>query len=304
MKNKDFYKEMELQEEKKRSAGDESTADLYRAVCNHFKRFNGNREFLLKDLTPQVVYAFWEWLKERGLKVNSVNSYMSCLRAMYNRACMGWRGRPFESPFEGIRLKRAETCKRAVSVEVIKQVGSLDLKEEPDKQLAVDLALFAFLACGMPFVDIVHLTKENLTKNGKVLFYRRKKTGALVQIEVTSGMQILIERYSRPNATYLFPILSENTTHEQYKYCLSKQNYYLKSICLMLNLDERLTTYVIRHAWASAAYHQLVPIGVISQALGHSSELMTRTYLSAFDIEKIGEANALVSAEIDRLLRA
>ena len=33
MKDKDFYKQMRTQEQEKRSAGDESTADLYRATC-------------------------------------------------------------------------------------------------------------------------------------------------------------------------------------------------------------------------------------------------------------------------------
>lgn len=36
MKKRDFYGQMLLQEEDKRSYGDESTADLYRVVCNHF----------------------------------------------------------------------------------------------------------------------------------------------------------------------------------------------------------------------------------------------------------------------------
>ena len=86
MKHKDFCKQMRLQEQEKRSAGDESTADLYRAVRNHFMLFTGKSELLLKDVTPQMVHAFLKWLKNKGLKVNSINSYISNLRAMYNRA--------------------------------------------------------------------------------------------------------------------------------------------------------------------------------------------------------------------------
>ena len=40
MKHKDFCKQMRLQEQEKRSAGYESTTDLYRAAQNHFKYFN------------------------------------------------------------------------------------------------------------------------------------------------------------------------------------------------------------------------------------------------------------------------
>lgn len=303
MKNKDFYKQMQLQEQEKRSAGDESTADLYRAVRNHFKNFNGDRELSLRDMTPGMVHDFTEWLREKGLRVNTVNSYLSNLRAMYNRACLTMRKKPEESPFIGLRLKCEATRKRAVPVKVIRQIASLDLKKDPDRQRAADLSLFSFMACGMPFVDIVHLTRENLTENGTVLSYHRQKTGALIQMEITLGMQFLIDRYSRPDSIYLFPVLPANATHEQYKYCLNQQNHYLEELCVLLDLDEKLTTYVFRHAWASEAYHCHVPIAIISQALGHTSEKMTRIYLSAFSLEELTDAIKQVSGKVEQLVR-
>lgn len=304
MRNKDFYKQMCLQEQEKRSAGDESTADLYRAVRNHFLQFCGRSELSLKDVTPQMIHAFLRWLKDRGLKVNSINSYISNLRAMYNRACLGWKSRPLESPFAGIRLKREETVKRAVPAEVIRKLAQLDLKKEPKKQLAVDLALFSYLACGIPFVDIVHLTKANLEDGGKVLAYRRQKTGVLIRMEVSQGMQLLIDRYSRQGAHYLFPVLSEGATHKQYKYCLAMENHYLNQICIDWDLHDVLTTYVFRHAWASEAYHRGVPISIISQALGHSSETTTRIYLEAFDLDKVTEAIHIVTEDIEAVMKA
>lgn len=67
------------------------------------------------------------------------------------------------------------------------------------------MALFSFLACGIPFIDIVHLTKENLEEGGKVLAYHRQKTGVLIRMEVNQGMRLLIDRYDCPDAHYLFP---------------------------------------------------------------------------------------------------
>ncbi|MFV0583363.1 MAG: tyrosine-type recombinase/integrase [Parabacteroides gordonii] len=304
MKNKDFYKQMKIQEQEKRAVGDESTADLYRAVRNHFMNFNDNQELLMKDVTPQMIHAFLKWLQEKGLRVNTVNSYLSNLRAMYNRASFGWKSRPLESPFAGIHLKREETMKRAVPVEVIKKLALLDLKDEPDKQLAVDMGLFSFLACGIPFVDIVHLTRDNLEDNGKVLSYHRQKTGIQVRMEVNQGMQLLIDRYSRPGAYYLFPLLPENATHEQYKYCLAVENLYLKQVCIDFGLLDILTTYVFRHAWASEAYHQGVPISIISQALGHTSEKTTRIYLAAFSLDKMAEATHIVIKHVEAAMSA
>ena len=299
---KDFQKQMKLQEQEKRSTGDVSTADLYRAVRNHFNNFNGCRTFALKEMTPEVIYGFAEWLQAKGLRVNSVNSYLSNLRAMYNRACRGWRRRPLESPFTGLRLRREETTKRAVSIEVIKEIAKLDLEGEPKKQQAADLAIFSFMACGMPFVDLVHLTRENLSDDGKVLSYRRQKTGALIRIEVTQGMQALIDRYSSENEKYLFPVLAEDATYEQYKHCLARQNSYLNEICSFLNMEGKLTTYVFRHTWASEAYHAHVPIAIISQALGHTTEKMTRTYLHAFGTHELSEAIKVVAEKVELLV--
>lgn len=303
MKHKDFYKLMSLQEKEKRSAGDESTADLYRAVRRHFKNYNRDREFFLSDMTAEVVYGFIEWLREKGLRINSVNSYLGNLRAMYNRACLGWKKKPQISPFAGLRLRREKSHKRAIPVNEIARIASLDLKDEPRKQQAVDLAIFSFMACGMPFVDVVHLTQENLSDGGKVLSYRRQKTGALIRMEVTLGMQTLIDRYSRADTKYLFPVLPEDATHEQYKYCLSCQNHYLDEIRQQLGLEGKLTTYVFRHTWASEAYHRHVAIGIISQGLGHSTEMMTRDYLSEFELDKLTEANKQVSGRIEMLVR-
>ena len=303
MTHKDFYKLMCSQEKEKRSSGEESTADLYRAVRNHFNNYNHGREFSLSDMTAEVVYDFIEWLRGKGLRVNSVNSYLSNLRAMYNRACRGWRRKPQESPFAGLRLRREETSKRAISAEVIGRIASLDLKDAPRKQQAADFALFSFMACGMPFVDLVHLTRDNLIDDGRVLSYHRHKTGTLIRIEVTDGMRTLMDRYSREDTKYLFPVLPEDATHEQYKHCLSCQNRSLKEICPLLGLEGKLTTYVFRHTWASEAYHRHVPIGLISQALGHSTEKMTRTYLSAFGLRELADANKQVTGEIELLVR-
>ncbi len=303
MKRKDFCGLMATQEQDKRRRGDESTADLYRAVRNHFERFITDVGPAHKDVTAELVQDFQLWLQRKGLRVNTVNSYLSCLRAMYNRALPFGRGRQERSPFAGLRLKREETRKRAVPVEVIKKIASLDLKKEPAKQLAADLALFTFLACGIPFVDIVHLTGENLVENGTVLEYRRQKTGVLIRMEVSAEMRMLIDRYSSAERHYLFPVLSEDMTHEQYKACLATENRYLKDLSVMLNLPETLTTYSFRHAWASEAYHLHVPIGVISQALGHTSERTTRIYLKEFDVSEVAKANRQVSETIGCYLR-
>lgn len=49
--------------------------------------------------------------------------------------------------------------------------------------------------------------------------------------------------------------------------------------------------YMSRHTWATLAYHIGMPIGIICQALGHSSIRVTETYLKPFENEKVDKAN-------------
>lgn len=62
----------------------------------------------------------------------------------------------------------------------------------------------------------------------------------------------------------------------------------------MLGLSLPLTMYVARHTWASIAKQKNVPISIISDGLGHDSELTTRIYLSSLDNIEIDKANKMI----------
>lgn len=57
--------------------------------------------------------------------------------------------------------------------------------------------------------------------------------------------------------------------------------------------------YVARHSWASLAKDMGVPIGVISEALGHTSVKTTKIYLKAIDLAVIDRANHMLLANMN-----
>ncbi|WP_293667982.1 phage integrase SAM-like domain-containing protein, partial [uncultured Parabacteroides sp.] len=63
---------MQSLERRKREAGAESTADLYRAVRNRFGRYCMKERLLLKDVTAAWVAGFRAALRKEGLRVNTV----------------------------------------------------------------------------------------------------------------------------------------------------------------------------------------------------------------------------------------
>lgn len=288
----------------KRLAGRHNTADLYRTTRNWVHRFLGGRNLYFHEITPGLVDRFTVYLQAAGLRVNTVNTYLSNFRALYNQACRtGLLSMNTLSPFMRLNLRRERTDSRALERELLHEIVSLQ-PTEPNLVHAIDYCLFCYLACGMPFADLARLTIANI-HNGEIV-YKRKKTGALIRIGITPGMQKLINKYEKDSSPYIFPILTPNEKvgHEEYKAILRNYNDSLKEIGKSLSRPIHLTSYVFRHTWATDAMRKHIPLSIISQALGHTSEKTTRFYLASLDQSELNQANAQVIAEVDSLLTA
>ena len=68
-------------------------------------------------------------------------------------------------------------------------------------------------------------------------------------------------------------------------------NRNLKKIDAMVGLTDSLTTYVMRHSWATIARNKSVEISVISEGLGYDNEATTQIYLDSICTNKVDEAN-------------
>lgn len=309
----------------RRAAGQHSTADLYRTVSNHLSLFCRGKPLYLHEITAGLVGRFIAYLKQTGLKPNSIRTYISQFRALCNQARREGKMRfpDSGSPFEGYPLRRGETASRALPPGTLPKLlsavpekpagegkspganSSGENRHEANRMAtarAADYALFSFLACGMPFVDLAHLTAANI--QGNDLVYRRHKTGTLIRIGLTSGMRRILQKYADPASPYLFPIFpaGREVTHEGYKAILRRYNRELKKLGECLRLPVPLTSYVFRHTWATEALRVHTPIAVISQALGHTSEKTTRFYLASIEQSEMNRMNERVVGEVDRLV--
>ena len=113
-------------------------------------------------------------------------------------------------------------------------------------------------------------------------------------------MQAIIDRYQKPLEPYLLPIFVEPCDNQTlyYRRVASGINRSLKKIGAMLGLPNKLTMYAARHSWASVARQKGVSLSVISEGMGHSSEMTTRIYLSTLDTTSLDHANHLVIKSI------
>lgn len=253
----------------------------------------------LADMTRQAVAQYQRHLKAKGIAQNTISCYNRTLRAIYNHAVKDGLvadRRPFDGAFTG----RVKTAKRSVSEHCIARLRELDLANDSQLDSARDYFLFSFYAMGMPFIDVAYLRKSQI--DGDALVYDRRKTGSNIRVPLTGGALGIIAKHSHEASPYVFSILQTTREPDAYQeYCtrLNAYNRSLKRLARMAGIAVSLTSYTVRHSWASMAYRQAVPLPVISQALGHARPDVTMTYIRELDDQLMRQENDRVQRLIE-----
>lgn len=272
--------------------GRAGTAHVYRSTLHRIMEFMGGQSMTPDEITSFWLKAFQNYLIARDLQWNSISTYMRILRAVYFRAVdcgfAHYRVRLFKGVYTGTRI----TVRRAVDSSILQKL-SVPLPEccwELNRTRMLFLLLF--MLRGIPFVDIVFLRKCDY--HDGIISYRRHKTGTRIDVTVEPDARRLITLLQTDNSDseYLFPFICphKGNAYRQYQNALRSFNRNLKRIAQLLNC-EKLSSYTARHSWATIAHYCNYRLGLISNAMGHSSERMTETYLKPYERDEIDEMN-------------
>lgn len=275
------------------------TYRTYLATYRSFRRFCGDDKLSFTGLTAETIMSYERYLGRRGICRNTSSMYMRCLRAVYNIAVNQGLMMP-SMPFRQVYTGVDKTLKRAVSMGIIRKIKNLQIKTPSSMAFARDLFMFSFYTRGMAFVDMAYLKKSDLRSG--ILTYRRHKTGQTLSLSWEDCMQEIACRYDTAGSPFLLPIIKreDGTERTQYETALHLVNDKLKEIARLIGFPGRLSTYVARHSWASAARSKNIPLPVISDALGHDSETTTLIYLSSIDNATVDDANRLILSDLYR----
>ena len=286
-----------------RKEGRYSTAHVYKNALLSFSLFCGTFNVSFRQVTRERLRRYGQYLYECGLKPNTISTYMRMLRSIYNRG-VDTHQAPyvhglFRDVFTGVDTRQ----KKAIPISELHMLLNKDPQSEKLRRTqAIANLLFQF--CGMPFSDLAHLEKSNLERG--LLKYNRTKTGTPMSIEVLESAQNAIGGlYNKSDARssgypdYLFRILSgaykrnEEGAYREYQSALRRFNNELKSLSRKLRLHSPVTSYTLRHSWATTAKYRGVPIEMISESLGHKSIKTTQIYLKGFELEERTKVNKL-----------
>lgn len=261
-----------------------STVENYKTAWRSLRRYLTD-EVALQTVSHETMAGYERWLIQRGVALNTVSCYMRSLRSLL--APTG------NDLFCRVFTGNEHTDKRSISTDALQRLRRLNLEAHPRLSLARDVFLFSFYAMGMPFVDVAHLLRAQV--GAQTIIYYRKKTGRRVAVALLPVLRDIIERYEHCHPLLVFPLLG----NDSYDAVLGRYNRALRRLGHMIDLDTPLTSYVVRHSWASAAYSANIDLPVISQALGHASTHTTLTYIREIDDRRLATASNTVARLLD-----
>ena len=285
-----------------RKEGRHSTAHVYKNAIFSFTRFCGTTNVTFRQVTRERLRCYGQYLYSAGLKPNTVSTYMRMLRSIYNRGVESGSApyvhRLFHEVYTGVDVRQ----KKALPVAELHKLLYEDPKSDRLRRTQAIAALM-FQFCGMSFADLSHLEKSALNCN--VLRYNRIKTKTPMSVEVLDSAKEMLDQLrnkqvSRPGyPDYLFSILQgdkkrkDEKAYREYQSALRRFNYCLKSLAKTLHLKFPVTSYTLRHSWATTAKFRGVPIEMISESLGHKSIKTTQIYLKGFELKDRTEVNRM-----------
>lgn len=244
----------------------------------------------LTDIDRRWLDRFTAWLRDGGLRDNTISIYLRCLRCVWNW-CID-SDLTDRYPFRRFRIPHERTMHRALTMEQL--VAIRDYRGEDFLERWRDVFMLMFYLRG---INVKDLFVNAVIRDGR-LQYRRSKTGELFDIKIEPEAQSILDRYSGSTKGRVMSIMDDYDDYRTFGHAVNEG---LKKIGPMRVLPGRgrklerepvepaLSTYWSRHTWATMAMRAGVRKEAIAAALGHAWATVTDTYI-AYDYQWIDDA--------------
>jgi integrase/recombinase XerD len=273
-------------------------AQSYETAVNRLVKFTG-KNLELNKINYTLITDFETQLIQEGLSRNSVAVYMREIRALQNKAIKKGILDSSKYAFSNYKIKTEKTVSRAISKQDIQKIKDIVLDEGTELWHSRNIFILIFNLIGVSFIDLALLQDSSIQDNRVV--YRRRKTGKIYSIKLTTEAVRIINIYKKCDSKYLISCfaldnIAKDKEREEIALRLKTCNKYLKRIGRLLELPMLLTTYVARYSWANIAKSLGASKDLIAEALGHNyGNAVTGIYLDEYGNEIIDEMNEKVT---------
>ena len=278
-------------------AGRTGNARAYKDVYNSFFKFQKNKNLVFREITPTLLDKYETYLRGNKNTDGGIGVKMREIRALFNDAIKKGVVDKKYYPFEVYKVSKlkGKGIKKALTRDEMKLMEAIDTDENPHLIDTKNYMLFSYYMGGMNFVDIMKLKWENI--QGDRILYIRSKTKGRFSVKMLAPVKKVITYYKTQNrlTEYVFPILLkdkltpmqiENRKHKT----LSRFNKQLQEIAKIQGIEQNVTSYVIRHSFATNLKFAGISTDLIGESMGHQDVSITKAYLKEFDDEIIDDA--------------
>jgi integrase/recombinase XerD len=288
-------------------------------ALNKLIAFNKSETILFRNITPEYIRKFRGHLRTIGNKQNTIVKTLGSIKRIFIHAEKEGKIKLDEIPFRNEILRKAKTSKRKLTDEEIDRIVNLELPVNSLIWHVRNFFMFSFFSGGMRFIDLAHLKWDNI--NNGTLTYTMSKTENTenktdLEFELLPPAAKILEYYEpRETGKFIFPLLPDGIERSNIvtqKKTLSAKNalvnkYLVKiqeragiwrreikiknektgKIETKLLNDPRLSMHISRHSFAYYAMRNGMDLFEIQQMLGHSSAVITQTYLKSLTPKSI-----------------
>lgn len=243
----------------------------YSAARSHFVNFlhtkYGRKDLMPGELTHLIIHDFEIYLKTVvSLKSNSATKTLKFFKTVviFAQKC----GVMTHDPFLNHHFHLEPVDRGFLTDEEIQRIMQKDF-EIPRLEMVRDVFIFSCF-CGLAYIDVAHLTQENIITldNRPWIIINRQKTNVQSNIPLLEVPQMILDKYKgKTKDNRLLPVLSNQ-----------KINAYLKEIADLCGIKKRLSYHLARHTFATMLLSKGVPIESVSKMLGHTNIKTTQIY--------------------------
>jgi integrase/recombinase XerD len=278
-------------------AGRTGNARAYKDVYNSFLKFYPNKSLVFREITPTLLDKYETYLRSNKNTDGGIGVKMRELRALFNDAIKKGVVDEKYYPFKIYKVSRlkGKGIKKALTRGEMKLMESIDTDKHPHLLDTKNYMVFSYYMGGMNFVDMMKLRRQNVQRDR--ISYIRSKTKGRFNVKMLEPVKQIISYYKAQNGhtNYVFPILlKENLTPMQIENrkhkTLSKFNKQLQEIAKIQGIEQNVTSYVIRHSFATNLKFAGISTDLIGESMGHNDVSITQAYLKEFESDIIDDA--------------
>lgn len=230
-----------------------------------------------QEITYEWIIGFEHFLRERQLSINTIAKHLRQLRTLVNEAIRHGLLPLSTNPFQGYRIKTAETHYSFLS---LKEMNRLERLQLTGRDTRMQHVLDAFLFCcytGLRYSDFVHQRKENIvhSKGHTWLVFKSVKTSSESKIPLDllfegKPMNILHKYKGREDS--FFQLISN-----------SLANRYLNRLGNLARIETHFSFHSARHTNATLLIYMGAQITTVQKLLGHRNLKTTQGYSDILD---------------------